>query len=116
MKRSKKRNQNTFGQLCLFELPGIRQEEENRTKPQKKPAEPSKPSALAFIPPAVVKAPETPENALKTEMPDRQELNRAWKENPEALHTLNRMIKKNPAILDLVRRFTLVPSCLTLNN
>lgn len=112
MKRSKKRNEGTPGQLCLFELPGIRQEEESRTKPKRKPAEPSKPVAPTFIPPAPVKAPETPENALKTEMPDRQALNRLWKANLAALHTLNRMTKKNPAVLDLVCRMALVPLCL----
>jgi len=115
MKRRKKRNESTPGQLCLFELPGIRQqEEERRTKPRKKPAAPSKPAALTFIPPATVKSPEAPENTLKTEMLDRQELNRAWKENPEALHTLNRMKEINPNIITLVRRFALVPLCLML--
>jgi len=115
MKRSKKQNESTTGQLCLFELPGIRQqEEERRTKPRKKPAAPSKPAALTFIPPATVKAPETPENTLKTEISARQELNRAWKENPEVLHTLSRMARKNPDVFTLVCRFALVPLCLVL--
>jgi len=35
MKRRKKQNESIPGQLCLFELPGIRQEEERRTKPRK---------------------------------------------------------------------------------
>jgi len=65
MKRSKKQNESTPGQLCLFEVPGIRQqEEERRTKPRKKPAAPSKPAALTFIPPATVKSPEMPENTF----------------------------------------------------
>ena len=112
MKRRKKRNNNTSGQLCLFEVPGTRQEKESRTKRKRKPAAASKPVAFTFIPPTLVKAPETPENALKTEMPDREELNRLWKANLAALHTLNRMTKKNPAVLDLVCRMALVPLCL----
>ena len=114
MKQSKKKNEETPGQLCLFGMSGIRQEEERRTKPKKRPAEPLKPAALTLIPPAPVKAPETPENTLKTKIPDQEKLDRAWKENPEALHTLNRMAKKNPVVLTLVRRLTLVPFCLAL--
>lgn len=114
MKRSKKRNESTYGQLCLFELPGIRQQEESRTRPQKKPVAPSKPAAPTFIPPAPIEALKRPENTLKMEMPDRQELNRLWKENPEALDTLNQMVKKTPAVLTLVRRLGLVPLCIAL--
>jgi len=114
MKQSKKQNEAASRQLCLFEQPEIRQEEERRTKPKKKPAEVLKTAGPALIPPAPVEAVKTPENALKTEMSDRQELNRAWKENPEALHTLNRMARKNPDVFTLVRRFALVPLCLML--
>jgi len=114
MKRNKKQGGATYGQLCLFETPRIRQEEERRTKPKKKPAATLKTATPTLIPPAPVEAVKTPENVLKTEMSDRQELNRAWKENPEALHTLNQMAKKNPAVLTLVRRLGLVPLCLLL--
>jgi len=114
MKRSKKQNEVTPGQLCLFEQPEIRQEEERRTKPQRKPVEALKPAAPTFIPPAPVEAVKTPENALQTKIPDREELNRAWKANPGALHTLNRMARKNPDVFTLVRRFALVPLCLAL--
>ncbi|MCD7711892.1 MAG: hypothetical protein LUJ25_04075, partial [Firmicutes bacterium] len=40
--------------------------------------------------------------------------NRLWKENPEALRTLNQLARKNPAVLSLVRRFMLTPLCLCL--
>jgi len=114
MKRSKKQNEVTPGQLCLFELPGIRQQEEEtrRTKPQRKPVEALKPAALTLMPPTPEPALKQPENALQTKIPDREELNRAWKENPEALHTLNRMKEINPHVITLVRRFALVPLCL----
>jgi len=113
MKRRKKQT-STAGQLSLFKTSPVRQEEESRTKPKKRPTEPLKPAALTLIPPAPVQALKQPENALKTEMPDRQTLNRLWKENPRALNTLNQMVKKNPAILTLVRRLGLVPLCIAL--
>ena len=109
MKRRKKQN-STAGQLSLFEVAPVRQEEENRTKPKRKPAEPSKPVAFTSLPPGAVEAVKTPENSLKTEMPDREELNRLWKENPEALRTLNRMKEVNPGIMNLTRAFSLVPA------
>ncbi|MCD8107828.1 MAG: hypothetical protein LUE20_07695, partial [Oscillospiraceae bacterium] len=114
MKRSKKRNEGTPRQLCLFETPSIRQEEENRRTQKRKPVEASKTAAPTFLPPAPGKALKQPENALQTEIPDREELNCLWKVNPEALHTLNQMAKKNPAVLTLVRRLGLVPLCLLL--
>jgi len=113
MKRRKKQIL-AAGQLCLFEVAPVRQEEETRRAPKRKPAEALKTAAPILIPPAPFEAPETPENTLKTEMLGRQELNRAWKENPEALHTLNRMKEINPNIITLVRRFALVPLCLVL--
>jgi len=113
MKRRKKQN-STAGQLSLFEVAPVRQEEESRRAPKRKPAEPLKSAAPILIPPAPVEAVKQPENTLQTEMLDREELNCLWKANPEALHTLNRMAKKNPAILTLVRRLTLVPLCLLL--
>jgi len=94
MKRNKKQGGATYGQLCLFETPRIRQEEETRRKPKRKPAEALKTAALTLIPPAPVEAVKTPKNSLKTEMPNREELRRLWKENPEALGALNRMAKK----------------------
>jgi len=94
MKRRKKQIL-AAGQLCLFEVAPVRQEEKTRRASKTKPVEALKSAAPILIPPAPFEAPETPENTLKTEMLDRQELNRAWKENPEALHTLNRMAKKN---------------------
>lgn len=116
MKRSKKQNEAAPGQLCLFDLPGIRQQEEEtrRTKPQRKPAAPSKSATLTLIPPTPEPALKQPENALQTKIPDREELNRLWKANPGALHTLNRMKEINPHVITLVRRFALVPLCLLL--
>ncbi|MCD8072199.1 MAG: hypothetical protein LUE10_03315 [Alistipes sp.] len=114
MKRNRKQNEVAFGQLCLFEMPGIRQQEETQREPKRKPVEALKPAALTFIPPVPAPALKTPENTLQTEIPDRKEFCRLWKANPEALHTLNQMAKKNPAFLTLVRRLTLVPLCLLL--
>jgi len=110
MKRHTKQGGATYGQLCLFETPRIRQEEKTRPKPKIKPAEPSKPAAPILIPPAPVEAARTPENSLKTEMPDRDTLNRLWKENPETLHAFNRMKKINPHVITLVQAFSLVPT------
>jgi len=109
MKRSKKQGGSTYGQLCLFETPRIRQEEETRRKPKIKPAEALKLTVPALVPPTPVEAVKTPENSLKTEMPDRDTLNRLWKANPGALHTLNRMKEINPHIITLVQAFCLVP-------
>jgi len=110
MKRSKKRNEVSSGQLCLFETPSIRQqEEESRPKPKRKPAEALKLTVPALVPPTPVEAFKRPENSLKTEMPDRDTLNRLWKENPQALHTLNRMKEINPHVITLVQTFCLVP-------
>jgi len=109
MKRNKKQGGATYGQLCLFETPRIWQEEESRRAPKIKPAEALKTAAPTLIPPAPVEAAQTPENSLKTEMPDRDTLNRLWKANPGALHTLNRMKEINPHIITLVQTFCLVP-------
>jgi len=72
MKRRKKQNEVTPGQLCLFELPGIRQQEEEtrRTKPKRKPAAPSKFAALTLMPPTPEPALKQPENALQTKIPE----------------------------------------------
>lgn len=88
MKRSKKQNETTPGQLCLFTAVEIRQEEENRMKPKRKPREAPKPPAPALISPAPVETLKQPENSLKTEIPDREEFRRARKANPWALQTL----------------------------
>jgi len=110
MKRNKKQGGATYGQLCLFETPPLRQqEEENRRTQKRKPVEASKSAAPILIPPAPVEAAQTPENSLKTEMPDRDTLNRLWKENPEALHAFNRMKETNPCVITLVQAFSLVP-------
>jgi len=115
MKRIRKPDEKNPRQLCLFEMSAARQGgEASRTEPEKKPVEASKTARLTLIPPAPVEAVKQPENALKTKIPDREELLRLWKENPEALHTLNRMAKKKPTVLTLVRRLTLVPLCLLL--
>jgi len=108
MKRRKKQNL-AAGQLSLFEVAPVRQEEESRPKPKIKPAEALKSAAPILIPPAPVEAVKTPENSLKTEMSDRQELNCAWKENPQALHAFNRMKETNPCVITLVQAFSLVP-------
>jgi len=73
MKRRKKQTL-AAGQLSLFEVAPVRQEEETRPKPKIKPVEASKSAAPILIPPAPVEAVKTPENSLKTEMPDREEL------------------------------------------
>jgi len=75
MKRSKKQNESIPGQLCLFELPGIRQEEERRTKPKRKPVEALKTARLTLVPPPPVEALKQEENALETEISNRRELN-----------------------------------------
>lgn len=113
MKRSKKQN-NTTGQLFLFEVAPVRQEEETRRKSKIKPAEVLKTAAPTLVPPAPVEALKQPKNSLKTEIPSREKFCRQWKANPEALHALNQMAKKKPAVLTLVRRLTLVPLCVLL--
>lgn len=110
MVKRRKKQTSTAGQLSLFEVTPVRQEEESRRKPKTKPAEPLKTAAPTLIPPAPVEAVKTPENSLKTEMPDRDELNRLWKENPGALSALNRMKKSNPHVITLVQAFSLVPA------
>jgi len=114
MKRNKKQGGATYGQLCLFETPRIRQEEENRRIQKRKPVEALKTARLTLIPPPPVEALKQEENALKTEISNGRELNHLWRANPQALHTLNQMAKKNPAVLTLVRRLGLVPLCLLL--
>jgi len=114
MKRNKKQGGATYGQLCLFETPRIRQEEENRRTQKRKPVEALKTARLTLIPPPPVEALKQEENALKTEISNGRELNHLWRANPQALHTLNQMAKKNSAVLTLVRRLGLVPLCLLL--
>jgi len=109
MVKRRKKQTLAAGQLSLFEVAPVRQEEETRPKPKIKPAEPSKSAAPILIPPAPVEAAQTPENSLKTEMPDRDTLNRLWKANPEALHAFNRMKETNPCVITLVQAFSLVP-------
>lgn len=108
MKRKKKTTP-TSGQLGLFdEAPRSQKTGEAKISP----VAALKSSALTLIPPTPGKAVKTPQNGLKTEIPRGDELNRLWKENPEALKRLNQMAKKNPAVLFLVHRFVLVPLCL----
>jgi len=109
MVKRRKKQTLAAGQLSLFEVAPVRQEEESRRAPKRKPAEALKTAAPTLIPPAPVEAAQTPENSLKTEMPDRDTLNRLWKANPGALHTLNRMKEINPHIITLVQTFCLVP-------
>jgi len=109
MVKRRKKQTSTAGHLSLFKTSPVRQDEETRRKPKIKPAEPSKSAAPILIPPAPAEAVKTPENSLKTEMPDRDALNRLWKENPKALDTLNRMKEINPCVITLVRAFSLVP-------
>lgn len=108
MKRRKKQN-DLSSQLCLFDVPTLRQEKESRTKPKKKPIEALKPSALTLIPPTEEKAIKRQENGLKMEILSKDKLNRFWKEDLPALRLLNQMTKKNPTILKLVREFSLIP-------
>jgi len=110
MVKRRKKQTSTAGHLSLFKTSPVRQDEETRRKPKIKPAEPSKSAAPILIPPAPVEAARTPENSLKTEMPDRDTLNRLWKENPETLHAFNRMKKINPHVITLVQAFSLVPT------
>jgi len=114
MKRIKKQNKADPGQLHLFETPKIWEKEKNQPKPKRKPVEALKTARLTLIPPPPVEALKQEENALKTEISNRRELNHLWRANPQALHTLNQMAKKNPAVLTLVRRLGLVPLCLLL--
>jgi len=115
MKRNKKQDKAEPGQLHLFETPPLRQQQkEKRTKPKKKPVEALKTARLTLVPPPPVEALKQEKNALKTEISNGRELNHLWRANPQALHTLNQMAKKNPAVLTLVRRFALVPLCLML--
>lgn len=110
MKRRKKTTL-TPGQLALFdEEPGSQKIGEAEISP----VEALKSFALTLIPPEGIEAPQTPQNGLKTEIPQGDELNRLWKENPEALKRFNQMAKKNPAVLSLVRRLALVPLCILL--
>jgi len=114
MKRNKKQNKADPGQLHLFETPKIWEKEKNQPKPKRKPVEALKTAVPTLIPPAPVEALKQEENALKTEISNGRELNHLWRANPQALHTLNQMAKKNPAVLTLVRRLGLVPLCLVL--
>ena len=118
MKR-RKQDSTPTGQLCLWDTTPIRQTQTAERKkkergPKISPVEALKSSAPTLIPPTPEKAVKTPKNGQQTEIPDRDELNRLWKENPEALKTLNQMKKNNPAILSLVRRLALIPLCLCI--
>ena len=115
MKR-RKQDSTTPGQLCLWDTtpPGQTAErKKRRRKPKISPVEALKSSAPAFTPPTEEKAGWRPENGLKEETLTPDELNRLWKENPEALHLLNRLARKNPVVWKLVRTFSLTP--ITLN-
>ena len=115
MKR-RKQDSTPHGQLCLWNMtpPGQTAERKKKERgPKISPVEALKSSAPTFTPPTEEKAGWRPENGLKEETLTPDELNRLWKENPEALHLLNRLARKNPAIWKLVRTFSLTP--ITLN-
>jgi len=115
MKRIKKQGGATYGQLCLFETPPPPAAAEGETYETQKEARRDFKNRSPYpctTPP--VEALKQEGNALKTEISNGRELNHLWRANPRALHTLNQMAKKNPAVLTLVRRLGLVPLCLLL--
>ena len=117
MKR-RKQDSTPHGQLCLWDTTPIRQTQTAERKkkgrePKISPVEALKSSAPTLIPPAGEKAVKRAKNGLEAENLDWEELSRLWKENPEALRTLNQLAKENPVVWKLVRTFSLTP--ITLN-